>query len=177
MSAIRLPEDSLISERVGRVVRNCTTPVGIINSRYGTSSWQVGALGSVKWIVSNEQLPARREHDPPWFNAYEPNKMDSVEVVIIDGELNSLPSLMWNLQDLKIVVCVKELMESKKGRRRRRRKQQHGKVMIPEGWVVKKHHLCHHDDVGGVTNGLFEITMLGRDDVVADWSLQRCVTL
>ena len=115
MSAIQLPEDSLISERVERVVRKSTTPVGIISSHYGTSSWQVGALGSVKWIVSDKQLPARREHDPPWFKTYEPSKMKSVEVIIADGQWNSLPSLIWNLQDLKVVVCVKELVESKKG--------------------------------------------------------------
>ena len=46
--AIRSPEDSLISERVVRVVRKRSTSVGIISSHYGTASWQVGALGYVK---------------------------------------------------------------------------------------------------------------------------------
>ena len=167
--AIQLPEDSLISERVERVVRKSTTPVGIISSRYGTSSWQVGALGNVKWIVSVNQLPARREHDPPWFKTYEPNKLEAVEVIVIDGSWDRLLPLMWKLRDLQDVVWVKEMKE---GRRRQRR---NGKKLIPEGWMEKRRHRCHHNDIGGVINGFFDITMFARNAAMADWSLPSTV--
>ena len=116
------------------MARKNATLVGIINSHYRTSTWQLGALGDVKWIVSDNQLPARREHDPPWFKTYEINKLEAGEVIIVDGSWDRLPSLMWKLRDLQIVVWVKEMKEG------RRRKRRNGKKLIPKGWMEKKRH-------------------------------------
>jgi hypothetical protein len=91
------------------VVGKSATPADIINSHYGTLSWQIGALGDVKWIVSDNQLPARHEHDPPWFKTYEINKLEAGEVIIVDGSWDRLPSLMLKLRDLQVVVWVKEM--------------------------------------------------------------------
>ena len=171
VSAIRSPEDSLISERVVRVVRKRLTSVGIISSHYGTASWQVGALGCVKWIVSDKQFPAPREHDPCCFKSFEPIKLEAVEIIIADGSWDSLPSLMWKLQDLKIVVWVKEAYDG--GRKRKRRRGNHS---IPQGWAEKKRHRFRHNDVGGVTNGIFVVSIFGKEDATADWSLPSTVT-
>ena len=54
--AMILAEDSPILEKFERDMVKCFTPVGIINSHYGTLAWLVGAMEEVKWIVSKSQF-------------------------------------------------------------------------------------------------------------------------
>ena len=64
-SATDLKEDSLIQERVEILIVKSNTAVGVMSSDFGMSSWQAATLGDVRWILSNEELPVKREHDPP----------------------------------------------------------------------------------------------------------------
>ena len=84
-SAITLSEDSLILERFERNVTKASTPIGVISSHYGTAAWQVGAMGEVKWIVSESKPLLCCPDDPPWFPEYSATKMSSVEVIIVEG--------------------------------------------------------------------------------------------
>ena len=92
-------------ERFERNVTKASTPIGVISFHYGTAAWQVGALGEVKWIVSNSKPLLRRPDDPPWFSKYSATDMDSVEVIIVDGTVGHE---VWNNSKAKVIVAVRD---------------------------------------------------------------------
>ena len=178
--SVRLKEDCYIQERVERTIAKRDTPIGIVAHSYGTAAWQLGSLGSVKWIVSPYNLPARSLDDPPWFPTTKALPSVDVSVVLIQGLRSLLDDRFWDAPTLQIVVAVHPIPKKKwkkcSRKRKRKRNQPDAQEELPDGWVQSTRKVVQHDEVGGVTDGRFVIDVCTRRGVVWNAELPPTVT-
>ena len=164
--------DEFIDHRIEREVFKRGTPIGIISSENATSSWQVGSLGDVKWIVSpTTPITIQYQDDgPQHFESFSSESMDDVEVIIVEGGA-TIPKELWFCSQAKIVLKFDPMLTSKpwsgKGRGRKR-KSLHS---IADGWKFLPEVIIYHADQGGVSNGRFKLSIYSKVDI--DWSLPK----
>ena len=84
------------------------TTIGIIGCGFTTSAWEVGGLGSIKQVLSNQDLPGQREDDPPWYDQTLSQYLPNVEVIIIERNWAITPTHLLKSTEIKIIVTIKE---------------------------------------------------------------------
>ena len=106
-----MEEDKYIQERVEQTIAKRDTPIGIVAHKFGTAVWQLGTLGSVKWIVSPFDLPAQTPEDPLWYSptGVIPNK--NVSVVLVQGCWDLVADGMWTFSSLQVVIAIHPLVK------------------------------------------------------------------
>ena len=109
-----------IEELASRELPQRDTPIGIVLDGYPTWMWQIGTLGSVKWMVSEHDLPTRATKDPLWIPLSSSSlHIEDVEVMLVDGEWPEPNHLLWKLKPLRVAVRV---TMPQKARNKKRRK-------------------------------------------------------
>ncbi|OEU18475.1 hypothetical protein FRACYDRAFT_236751 [Fragilariopsis cylindrus CCMP1102] len=111
--------------------------------------WHVGAIGSVQWMRSPKQPRGCTKHDPPWIgDAKEGKGMTDVEAILVQGSWPAIDDPIWSMASLTVAVRVHV---------KQRRRSKKAKVTLPDGWVEKCTYSIHHHEVGGVTDGEFQV--------------------
>ena len=83
------------------------SPIGVIAMDFPTWMWYVGALSSVKWMISGKGLPGRMEGCPSWISKEDGlESLEDVEIMLVQGEWNIIDSKLWNMDSVKIVLKV-----------------------------------------------------------------------
>ena len=141
--------DNYIAERAEVSLIKATVKLGIISNRYSTWMWHVGAIGSVQWMRSPKQPRGCTKHDPPWIgDAKEGKGMTDVEAILVQGSWPAIDDPIWSMASLTVAVRVHV---------KQRRRSKKAKVTLPDGWVEKCTYSIHHHEVGGVTDGEFQV--------------------
>lgn len=167
-------EISLIHRRVRREITKMNTTIGIIGSGLATSAWQVGGLGIIKWVLSDRDLPGRREDDLPWYSRNSSQHLADVEVIFVEGTV-SIPTNLVNMEGFKIVINARQDTRLKplcQGIRLDKSSSWFGESA---GWLSKVRQYVFHEAVGGATNGRFWLETWARPDVEASWSPPKCI--
>lgn len=81
----KLEGDIFIQEKFQRTVVQQQTPIGIIGYKFSATYWQIKALGSVQWIVSDKNQPSRNKTDPPWDQNMSQIINYDIQVILLQG--------------------------------------------------------------------------------------------
>ena len=147
------PYDQLVKSSARVIVEKRYTAVGVIAGGYPTWAWYVGALGELKWIISGNELPGKMTGDPTRYTFGQASNLETVSVVLVQGDWSLVPSEVWNM-DLDVILSA--------GRQRKSRGKKRKKPglftseLVPPGWTEGSMKLGHAE-LGGVTNGIFWI--------------------
>ena len=172
-SAMNLEEDSLIQERVEMKVIKRNTTIGIISPDFGTLSWQDSTLCDVRCVSNKMKPPARRPSDPSWFDSCGSIPISvgpTVEILIVEGIFSFVPSALIKRKGITVVICiteVKRLRSNKRLRLSQKKEMNYEDVMLPSSWHARPIQRFTHSSVGGVSDGLFQVTIFHRLGVEA----------
>jgi hypothetical protein len=87
--------------------------------------------------------------DPPWIDASICEQpLSRIEALIIQGSWPPIEDSVWKIDTLIVAVWV----QMKQGRRGKR-----VKISQPDGWKETHSYSILHHEVGGVTNGEFQV--------------------
>ena len=151
----RLEEDKYIQERVEQMIAKRDTRIGIIAHKFGTAAWKLDTLGSVKWIVSPFDLPARTPEDPPWYPPTQVVPDKNVSVVLVQGCWDLVADVMWTFSSLQVVIAVHppvKVVIRRRGKRRRLSRNRAKCRTVPQGWIDSASYKIRHNDCGGVSD-------------------------
>lgn len=142
-----------VVEGIGTRKRNLS--IGFVSK--GTPAWFmfVGNLGRVEWIVGDKDVVARMDQDPPWIGQTDHETIerrcreDPVDLVVFEGCRVYKGHPVWRVPEVGAVMWL-----AAGGR----------KLKAPPGWTFRREHV-HHEQLGGVTNGVFEVWIGLRMDI------------
>jgi hypothetical protein len=104
---------------------------------------------------SPTRLTGRMDHDPAWIDATSREQdIPEVDVIVIHGEWPSPEDPVWSLTTLSVAVRIQM---------KQRRRTKKLKVTLAEGWRHEHAYVIQHDEVGGVTNGKFQVDIRSRN--------------
>ena len=101
-------------------------------------------------------LLGRQEDDPPYFLCDTSTQdLDEVEVVLVQGAWPEATDPIWSKMSLQVAVRIVEARRSKRSFKATKR-------ALLSGWQVAHQYCIAHNDVVGVTNGSFRVTVHSR---------------
>jgi hypothetical protein len=144
-----LEEDRYIFEQAEVVLVKATVKIGVISSHTPTWLWHIGTIGQVQWTQSPVRPIGGSDLDPPWIDASICEQpLSRIEALIIQGSWPPIEDSVWKIDTLTVAVRIRM-------KQRRRRKKL--KISRPEGWKETHSYSILHHEVGGVTNGEFQV--------------------
>jgi hypothetical protein len=98
----------LIAEKALFTISKLSTRIGIFSDAEPTWSWYVGCSGKIQWMVSDKDLPARTDTDPPWLlrSSTELGDLPQVEVLLVQGRWPEDSDRIWKASELMIALQV-----------------------------------------------------------------------
>ena len=158
--------NELVQDKAQVIVKKGTTAIGILADELPTWAWYVGALGKIMWIMSKKDVPGRLPSDPRWYRVGEdPVKLEPVEILLLQGQWNSVPAQVWKNGTRLILRCVEARARGSKGVKRSKNKTNASKIYVteslPADWEAGMFYLAHRK-LGGATNGRFQVEWAQR---------------
>jgi hypothetical protein len=141
------------------VLTKATVKIGVISDQHPTWLWHIGMIGQVQWTRSPTQPMGGSEQHPPWIgSAGREQTLSEVEAVLVQGNWPPPEDQVWRLGTLTVAVRIQM-------KQRRRRKKL--RSTLPEGWLEKHKYVLFHHEVGGVTNGEFQVEIWTKNCIHA----------
>ena len=147
-----MAHEGLIAEKAQFTISKLSTRIGIFSDAEPTWSWYVGCSGKIQWMVSDKDLPARTDTDPPWLlrSSTELGDLPQVEVLLVQGRWPEDSDRIWKASELMIALQVVKKPIASRGTGKRKRSNP---IPLPklDGWDYGSY-VLKHNAIGGVTN-------------------------
>jgi len=131
------------------VLVKATLKVGVISDYHPTWMWHIGAIGKVQWTRSPRIPMAAMDRDPSWKDSTKcDHELTDVEAIVVQGSWPAVEDSVWRLTSLSVAVRV-QMKQRRRGKKSR--------PTLPDGWIEKHRYSIFHHEVGGVTNGEFQV--------------------
>ena len=150
--SLEVAHKGLIAEKAQFTIKKLSTRIGIFSDAEPTWSWYVGCSGTIQWMVSDKDLPARTDTDAPWLRraTTELGNLPPVEVLLVQGRWPEDSDRIWKSSELKIALQVVKKPTASRGVGKRKRSKPMARPS-PEGWEYGSY-ILKHNAIGGVTN-------------------------
>ena len=108
-------ENKLIGKWVSRMLIQGAMPVDIVSESW---SWQFGALGVVKWMISDQNLSKRTKIGPSWkMSLSYLVDLEDVEVLLFYGPWPTAGETILKQSSLRVVIRISVCTRSNRRKR------------------------------------------------------------
>ena len=150
------------------IIQKSHVTLGIIGGYYPTTVWHVGPLGDVRWITSDRKFPPGMNNCNCWLDSSRGVPSEPVQVILIMGPFDRLPTERWNCPILQVVLSLTQ-------RDRCKKRQRWSHPGFGGGnFELLKESLCHCD-CGGVTDARCVLRTMIKQGSNYRWGLPNTI--